>query len=164
MNIWQKIIYLGLAIITTLLIFQLGKLEDRVRVLEETIEEQIERAGEIAKTAHTNEIILRNNYTPDNAEIPSSKDMLGIKCNLQNSFNSDMELKDEINILLDKTKDSLVFNDITSTGKNMNDYRGGQQYMFWGDDPDLSYMINIPKKEFHIHTHDGSMVIYKCNL
>ena len=46
----------------------------------------------------------------------------------------------------------------------MNDYRNGEQYMFWGDDPDLSYMINIPKKEFHIHTHDGSMVIYKCNF
>ena len=40
MNIWQKIIYLGLATITTLLIFHLEKLEDRVRVLEETIEEQ----------------------------------------------------------------------------------------------------------------------------
>jgi len=164
MNIWQKIIYLGLATITTLLIFHLEKLEDRVRVLEETIEEQIERAGEIAKTAHTNEIILRNNYVLTDTEISLSKDILGIKCNLQNSFNSDMELKDEINILLNKTKDSLVLNDITLTGKNMNDYESGEQYMFWGDDPDLSYMINIPKKEFHIHTHDGSMVIYKCNL
>ena len=164
MNIWQKIIYLGLATITTLLIFHLEKLEDRVRVLEETIEEQIERAGEIAKTAHTNEIILRNNYVLTDTEISLSKDILGIKCNLQNSFNSDMELKDEINILLNKTKDSLVLNDITSTGKNMNDYESAEQYMFWGDDPDLSYMINIPKKEFHIHTHDGSMVIYKCNL
>jgi sucrose-6-phosphate hydrolase SacC (GH32 family) len=164
MNIWQKIIYLGLAIITTLLIFQLEKLEDRVRVLEETIEEQIERAGEIAKTAHTNEIILRNNYVSNDIEISSSKNKIAIKCNLQNSFNSDMELKDEINIFLDKTKDSLIFNNISSTGKNMNDYRNGEQYMFWGDDPDLSYMINIPKKEFHIHTHDGSMVIYKCNF
>lgn len=164
MNIWQKIIYLGLVTITTLLIFHLEKLEDRVRVLEETIEEQIERAGEIAKTAHTNEIILRNNYVLTDTEISLSKDILGIKCNLQNSFNSDMELKDEINILLNKTKDSLVLNDIASTGKNMNDYESGEQYMFWGDDPDLSYMINIPKKEFHIHTHDGSMVIYKCNL
>ena len=164
MNIWQKIIYLGLATITTLLIFHLEKLEDRVRVLEETIEEQIERAGEIAKTAHTNEIILRNNYVLTDTEISLSKDILGIKCNLQNSFNSDMELKDEINILLNKTKDSLVFNDIASTGKNMNDYKSGEQYMFWGDDPNLSYMINIPKKEFHIHTHDGSMIIYKCNL
>ena len=45
MNIWQKVIYLGLAIITTLLIFQLEKLEDRLRILEETIEEQFERAG-----------------------------------------------------------------------------------------------------------------------
>ena len=164
MNIWQKIIYLGLAIITTLLIFQLEKLEDRVRVLEETIEEQIERAGEIAKTAHTNEIILRNNYVSNDIEISSSKNKIAIKCNLQNSFNSDMELKDKINIFLDKTKDSLIFNNISSTGKNMNDYRNGEQYMFWGDDPDLSYMINIPKKEFHIHTHDGSMVIYKCNF
>ena len=164
MNIWQKVIYLGLAIITTLLIFQLEKLEDRVRVLEETIEEQIERAGEIAKTAHTNEIILRNNYVSNDIEISSSKNKIGIKCNLQNSFNSDMELKDEINIFLDKTKDSLIFNNISSTGKNMNDYRNGEQYMFWGDDHDLSYMINIPKKEFHIHTHDGSMVIYKCNF
>ena len=164
MNIWQKIIYLGLATITTLLIFHLEKLEDRVRVLEETIEEQIERAGEIAKTAHTNEIILRNNYVLTDTEISLSKDILGIKCNLQNSFNSDMELKDEINILLNKTKDSLVFNDIASTGKNMNDYKSGEQYMFWGDDPNLSYMINIPKKEFHIHTHDGSLIIYKCNL
>ena len=75
-----------------------------------------------------------------------------------------MELKDEINIFLDKNKDSLIFNNISSTGKNMNDYRNGEQYMFWGDDPDFSYMINIPKKEFHIHTHDGSMVIYKCNF
>jgi len=164
MNIWQKVIYLGLAIITTLLIFQLEKLEDRLRILEETIEEQFERAGEIAKTAHTNEIILRNNYTLSDTERSSSKDIVGIKCNLQNSFNSDMELKNEINILLDKTKDSLISNNISSTGKNMNDYRNGEQYMFWGDDPDLSYMINIPKKEFHIHTHDGSMVIYKCNF
>ncbi|MDA7856545.1 hypothetical protein N9H95_04965 [Gammaproteobacteria bacterium] len=164
MNIWQKIIYLGLTTITTLLIFHLEKLEDRVKVLEETIEEQIERAGEIAKTAHTNEIILRNNYVQTDKEISLSKDMLDIKCNLQNSFNSDIELKDEINILLNKTKDSLVFNDIASTGKNMNDYKSGEQYMFWGDDPNLSYMINIPKKEFHIHTHDGSMIIYKCNL
>jgi 2-iminoacetate synthase ThiH len=76
MNIWQKIIYLGLAIITTLLIFQLEKLEDRVRVLEETIEEQIERAGEIAKTAHTNEIILRNNYVSNDIEISSSKNKI----------------------------------------------------------------------------------------
>ena len=90
MNIWQKIIYLGLATITTLLIFHLEKLEDRVRVLEETIEEQIERAGEIAKTAHTNEIILRNNYVLTDTELSLSKDILGIKCNLQNSFNSDM--------------------------------------------------------------------------
>tara|TARA_B110000003_G_scaffold228122_1_gene229562 strand:- start:3357 stop:3851 length:495 start_codon:yes stop_codon:yes gene_type:complete len=164
MNIWQKIIYLGLTTITTLLIFHLEKLEDRVKVLEETIEEQIERAGEIAKTAHTNEIILRNNYVQTDKEISLSKDILDIKCNLQNSFNSDIELKDEINILLNKTKDSLVFNDIASTGKNMNDYKSGEQYMFWGDDPNLSYMINIPKKEFHIHTHDGSMIIYKCNL
>ena len=164
MNIWQKIIYLGLTTITTLLIFHLEKLEDRVKVLEETIEEQIERAGEIAKTAHTNEIILRNNYVQTDKEISLSKDILDIKCNLQNSFNSDIELKDEINILLNKTKDSLVFNDIASTGKNMNDYKSGDQYMFWGDDPNLSYMINIPKKEFHIHTHDGSMIIYKCNL
>ncbi|MDA7786844.1 hypothetical protein N9A12_04010 [Gammaproteobacteria bacterium] len=164
MNIWQKIIYLGLTTITTLLIFHLEKIEDRVKVLEETIEEQIERAGEIAKTAHTNEIILRNNYVQTEKEISLSKDMLDIKCNLQNSFNSDIELKDEINILLNKTKDSLVFNDIASTGKNMNDYKSGEQYMFWGDDPNLSYMINIPKKEFHIHTHDGSLIIYKCNL
>ncbi|MDC0410224.1 hypothetical protein OAM88_02400 [Gammaproteobacteria bacterium] len=164
MNIWQKIIYLGLTTITTLLIFHLEKLEDRVKVLEETIEEQIERAGEIAKTAHTNEIILRNNYVQTDKEISLSKDILDIKCDLQNSFNSDIELKDEINILLNKTKDSLVFNDIASTGKNMNDYKSGEQYMFWGDDPNLSYMINIPKKEFHIHTHDGSMIIYKCNL
>jgi hypothetical protein len=164
MNIWKKIIYLGLTIITTLIIFQLEKLEDRVRAIEEILEEQIERAGEIAKTAHTNEIILRNYYATNDTEISSSKDILGIKCNLQNSFNSDMKLKNEINILLDKTKDSLIFNNITSIGKNMNDYRNGEQYMFWGDDPDLSYMINIPKKEFHIHTHDGSMIVYKCNF
>ena len=164
MNIWKKIIYLGLTIITTLIIFQLEKLEDRVRAIEEILEEQIERAGEIAKTAHTNEIILRNYYAINDTEISSSKDILGIKCNLQNSFNSDMKLKNEINILLDKTKDSLIFNNITSIGKNMNDYRNGEQYMFWGDDPDLSYMINIPKKEFHIHTHDGSMIVYKCNF
>ena len=46
----------------------------------------------------------------------------------------------------------------------MNDYINGEQYMFWGDDPNLSYMINNPKKEFHIHSHDGSMIVYKCNF
>lgn len=164
MNIWQKVIYLGLAIITTLLIFQLEKLEDRLRILEETIEEQFERAGEIAKTAHTNEIILRNNYTLSDTERSSSKDILGIKCNLHNSFNSNEVLKKEINILLDKNKDTLIFDDTNASGKNMNDYINGEQYMFWGDDPKLSYMINNPKKEFHIHSHDGSMIVYKCNF
>ncbi len=86
MNIWQKIIYLGLATITTLLIFHLEKLEDRVRVLEETIEEQIERAGEIAKTAHTNEIILRNNYVLTDTEISLSKDILGHKMQFTKFF------------------------------------------------------------------------------
>jgi hypothetical protein len=73
-------------------------------------------------------------------------------------------LKKEINILLDKNKDTLIFDDTNASGKNMNDYINGEQYMFWGDDPNLSYMINNPKKEFHIHSHDGSMIVYKCNF
>ena len=58
MNIWQKSINISLAIIVTLLIFQFEKIEDRIRLLEDTTEEQIQRAGEVAKTTHTNEIIL----------------------------------------------------------------------------------------------------------
>ena len=164
MNIWQKSINISLAIIVTLLIFQFEKIEDRIRLLEDTTEEQIQRAGEVAKTTHTNEIILRNNFESYNTNIAPSQLANIIKCNLHNSFNSDEVLKNKINISLDKNKDILVFNDISASGKEMNDYVNGEQYMFWGDDPNLSYMINIPKKEFHIHSHDGSMIIYKCNL
>ena len=109
-------------------------------------------------------IILRNNFKShyDNKTANSYANI--IKCNLHNSFNSDEVLKNKINISLNKNKDILVFNDISASGKEMNDYVNGEQFMFWGNNPKLSYMINIPKKEFHIHSHDGSMIIYKCNL
>ena len=164
MNISQKFINIILSIIIIYLVFQFEKTKERMTLIEDITEEQIQRAGEVAKTTHTNEIILRNNFKShyDNKTANSYANI--IKCNLHNSFNSDEVLKNKINISLNKNKDILVFNDISASGKEMNDYVNGEQFMFWGNNPKLSYMINIPKKEFHIHSHDGSMIIYKCNL
>lgn len=163
MNNWQKIINVCLVIIITLLLFRFEKLNDEVRLLEELTEDQIKRAGEIAKITHMNEMTLRGNEDPHLKKVTKSSLEL-FRCTLENAFNSSDVLKENIPVSLNKNKDVLIVNSIEASGNDMNDYVNGNQYMFWGEDQNLSYMINISKKEFHIHSNDGSMIVYKCNF
>lgn len=142
MNSWQKIINICLAIIITLFIFMIEKLEDRVRILERTVnEESFEK----------------------NISTLSIEDEF-LNCHLDKVLNMDGNFKDNLLISVLKKNDQIKFDSIIATGNGMNDYLNGDQYTYSDDDPHIGYMISNSKKEFHIHKHSGGMVVYKCSF
>ena len=142
MNSWQKIINICLAIIITLFIFMIEKLEDRVRILERTVnEESFEK----------------------NISTLSIEDEF-LNCHLDKVLNMDGNFKNNLLISVLKKNDQIKFDSIIATGNGMNDYLNGDQYTYSDDDPHIGYMISNSKKEFHIHKHSGGMVVYKCSF
>ena len=142
MNSWQKIINTCLAIIITLFIFMIEKLEDRVRVLESSVNE--ESFEEKISTFSIEDEFL--------------------DCNLDKVLNMDGNFKDNLLISVLKKDDQIKFDSIIASGDGMNDYLNGDQYIYSDDNPHLGYMISNSKKEFHIHKHSGGMVVYKCSF
>ena len=142
MNSWQKIINTCLAIIITLFVVMIEKLEDRVRILESSVNE--ESFEEKISTLSIEDEFL--------------------DCNLDKVLNMDGNFKDSLLISVLKKDDQIKFDSIVASGDGMNDYLNGDQYIYSGDDPHLGYMISNSKKEFHIHKHSGGMVVYKCSF
>jgi len=142
MNSWQKIINICLAIIITLFIFMIEKLEDRVRILERTVNEE---------------------SFEENISTLSIEDEF-LNCYLDKVLNMDGNFKDNLLISVLKKNDQIKFDSIVATGNGMNDYLNGDQYTYSDDDPHIGYMISNSKKEFHIHKHSGGMVVYKCSF
>ena len=142
MNSWQKIINTCLAIIITLFIFMIEKLEDRVRILESSVNE--ESFEEKISTLSIEDEFL--------------------DCNLDKVLNMDGNFKDNLLISVLKKNDQIKFDSIIASGDGMNDYLNGDQYIYSDDSPHLGYMISNSKKEFHIHKHSGGMVVYKCSF
>ena len=142
MNSWQKIINTCLAIIITLFIFMIEKLEDRVRMLESSVNE--ESFEEKISTLSIEDEFL--------------------DCNLDKVLNMDGNFKDNLLISVLKKNDQIKFDSIIASGDGMNDYLNGDQYIYSDDNPHLGYMISNSKKEFHIHKHSGGMVVYKCSF
>ena len=142
MNSWQKIINTCLAIIITLFVVMIEKLEDRVRILESSVNE--ESFEEKISTLSIEDEFL--------------------DCNLDKVLNMDGNFKDSLLISVLKKDDQIKFDSIIASGDGMNDYLNGDQYIYSGDDPHLGYMIGNSKKEFHIHKHSGGMVVCKCSF
>jgi hypothetical protein len=142
MNSWQKIINTCLAIIITLFIFMIEKLEDRVRILESSVNE--ESFEEKISTLSIEDEFL--------------------DCNLDKVLNMDGDFKDNLFISVLKKDDQIKFDSIVASGDGMNDYLNGDQYIYSDDNPHIGYMISNSKKEFHIHKHSGGMVVYKCSF
>ena len=142
MNSWQKIINTCLAIIITLFIFMIEKLEDRVRMLESSVNE--ESFEEKISTLSIEDEFL--------------------DCNLDKVLNMDGNFKDNLLISILKKNDQIKFDSIIASGDGMNDYLNGDQYTYSNGDPHIGYMISNSKKEFHIHKHSGGMVVYKCSF
>ena len=142
MNSWQKIINTCLAIIVTLFIVMIEKLEDRVRILEGSV--------------------IKNNLEKNISTLSIENEFLD--CNLDKILNMDGDFKDNLLISVIKKDDQIKFDSITASGDGMNDYLGGDQYTYSDGDPHIGYMISNSKKEFHIHKHSGGMVVYKCSF
>ena len=142
MSSWQKIINTCLAIIITLFIFMIEKLEDRVRILESSVNE--ESFEEKISTLSIEDEFL--------------------DCNLDKVLNMDGNFKNNLLISVLKKNDQIKFDSIIASGDGMNDYLNGDQYIYSDGDPHLGYMISNSKKEFHIHKHSGGMVVYKCSF
>ena len=102
MNSWQKIINTSLAIIVTLFIVMIEKLEDRVRILE----------GSVIKSS------LEKNISTLSIENEF------LDCNLDKILNMDGDFKDNLLISVIKKDDQIKFDSITASGDGMNDYLG----------------------------------------
>ena len=142
MNKWQKIINTCLAIIITLFVVMIEKLEDRISILESSA---IEGGFE------------------NNISTLSIEDEF-LNCKLDKVLNMKGDFKDNLVISVLKKNDQIKFSSITASGDGMNDYLSGDQYTYSNGDPHIGYMISISKKEFHIHKHSGGMVVYKCSF
>ena len=142
MNSWQKIINTCLAIIVTLFIVMIEKLEDRVKVLESS-------ATESSFNKNISTLSIEDEF---------------LDCNLDKVLNMEGDFKDNLVISVLKKNDQIKFDSITASGDGMNDYHGGDQYTYSDGDPHIGYMISNSKKEFHIHKHSGGMVVYKCSF
>ena len=142
MNSWQKIINTCLAIIVTLIIVMIERLEDRVRVLESS-------ATESSFKKNISTLSIEDEF---------------LNCNLDKVLNMEGDFKDNLVISVLKKNDQIKFSSITASGDGMNDYLNGDQYAYSNGDPHIGYMISNSKKEFHIHKHSGGMVVYKCSF
>ena len=142
MNKWQKIINTCLAIIITLFVVMIEKLEDRIRILESSA---IEGSFE------------------NNISTLSIEDEF-LNCKLDKVLNMDGNFKDNLLISVLKKNDQIKFDSIIALGDGMNDYLNGDQYTYSDGNPHIGYMISNSKKEFHIHKHNGGMVVYKCSF
>ena len=142
MNKWQKIINTCLAIIITLFVVMIEKLEDRIRILESSA---IEGSFE------------------NNISTLSIEDEF-LNCKLDKVLNMDGNFKDNLLISVLKKNDQIKFDSIVASGDGMNDYLNGDQYTYSDGNPHIGYMISNSKKEFHIHKHNGGMVVYKCSF
>ena len=142
MNSWQKIINTCLAIIVTLFIVLIEKLEDRVKVLESS-------ATESSFNKNISTLSIEDEF---------------LNCNLDKVLNMEGDFIDNLVISVLKKNDQIKFSSITASGDGMNDYLNGDQYTYSNGDPHIGYMISNSKKEFHIHKHSGGMVVYKCSF
>ena len=142
MNKWQKIINTCLAIIITLFVVMIEKLEDRIRILESS---PIEGSFE------------------NNISTLSIEDEF-LNCNLDKVLNMEGAFKENLVISVLKKNDQIKFDSIVASGDGMNDYLNGDQYTYSDGNPHIGYMISNSKKEFHIHKHSGGMVVYKCSF
>ena len=142
MNSWQKIINTCLAIIVTLFIVLIEKLEDRVKVLESS-------ATESSFNKNISTLSIEDEF---------------LDCNLDKVLNMEGDFKDNLVISVLKKNDQIKFDSIVASGDGMNDYLNGDQYTYSNGDPHIGYMISNSKKEFHIHKHSGGMVVYKCSF
>ena len=107
MNKWQKIINTCLAIIITLFVVTIEKLEDRIRILESSA---IEGSFE------------------NNISILSIEDEF-LNCKLDKVLNMDGNFKDSLLISVLKKDDQIKFDSIIASGDGMNDYLNGDQYI-----------------------------------
>ena len=142
MNSWQKIINICVAIIVTLFIVMIEKLEDRVKVLESS-------ATESSFNKNISTLSIEDEF---------------LDCNLDKVLNMEGDFKDNLVISVLKKNDQIKFDSIVASGDGMNDYLNGDQYIYSDNNPQLGYMISNSKKEFHIHRHSGGMVVYKCSF
>ena len=125
MNSWQKIINTCLAIIVTLFIVMIEKLEDRVRVLESS-------ATESSFKKNISTLSIEDQF---------------LDCNLDKVLNMEGDFKDNLVISVLKKNDQIKFDSIVAFGDGMNDYLNGDQYIYSDDNPHLGYMISNSKKE-----------------
>lgn len=145
MSFYQKIINVCLAIIITLLIYMIETLEDKVSVLEETL--------------HQSENIFENTQMNASADL---KDIY-LNCTIANAINIEGLFDEFIEIRLSRKNDNLSFNNLIANGNGTNYYLSNENdYMYWAEDSDLSYMLNSVFDEFHIHNQESGMVVYKC--
>ena len=142
MNSWQKIINICVAIIVTLFIVMIEKLEDRVKVLESS-------ATESSFNKNISTLSIEDEF---------------LDCNLDKVLNMEGDFKDNLVISVLKKNDQIKFDSIVASGDGMNDYLNGDQYIYSDNNPQLGYMISNSKREFHIHKHSGGMVVYKCSF
>lgn len=145
MSFYQKIINICLAIILTLLIYMVETLEDKVRVLEE--------------------ILQQSENTFEDYQMNTSADLedIYLNCTIANAINIEGLFDEFIEINLSRKNDNLSFNNIIANGNGMNYYLSNENdYMYWAKDSDLSYMLNNTFDEFHIHNQENGMVVYKC--
>lgn len=145
MSFYQKIINVCLAIIITLLIYMIETLEDKVSVLEETL--------------HQSENIFENTQMNASADLED----IYLNCTIANAINIEGLFDEFIEIRLSRKNDNLSFNNLIANGNGTNYYLSNENdYMYWAEDSDLSYMLNSVFDEFHIHNQESGMVVYKC--
>lgn len=145
MSFYQKIINVCLAIIITLLIYMIETLEDKVSVLEETL--------------HQSENIFENTQMNASADLED----IYLNCTIANAINIEGLFDEFIEIRLSRKNDNLSFNNLIANGNGTNYYLSNENdYMYWAEDSDLSYMLNSAFDEFHIHNQESGMVVYKC--
>jgi len=145
MSFYQKIINVCLAIIITLLIYMIETLEDKVSVLEETL--------------HQSENIFENTQMNASADLED----IYLNCTIANAINIEGLFDEFIEIRLSRKNDNLSFDNLIANGNGTNYYLSNENdYMYWAEDSDLSYMLNSAFDEFHIHNQESGMVVYKC--